>query len=70
LIQGAQVGHGKKGDAVRAAQTLLNKFGASLNVDGNFGPQTVAAVKDFQSGHGLAADGIVGPQTWQALVGY
>ena len=39
----------------------------TLPVDGVFGPQLEAAVKDFQQGAGLAADGIVGPLTWSAL---
>ena len=36
-------------------------------IDGNFGSATESAVKDFQSGNGLSADGIVGPQTWAKL---
>jgi hypothetical protein len=71
LISGAQISSGSSGQAVRAAQTLLaDKYGYGIAVDGTFGPATRNAVKDFQSDHGLDSDGIVGPLTWQALVGY
>ncbi|MFB7231411.1 peptidoglycan-binding protein [Streptomyces fimicarius] len=63
------VREGESGDAVSAAQTALNKHGYGLGVDGQFGPATASAVKDFQSKQGLDADGVIGPQTWQHLVG-
>jgi peptidoglycan hydrolase-like protein with peptidoglycan-binding domain len=50
-----------------------NRNGHTLNVDGIFGAKTTAAVKAFQKGmaaeiRGFPVDGVVGPQTWQALV--
>jgi len=50
-------------------QGNLNILGASppLTVDGNLGPMSVAAIKAFQTAHGLTADGIAGPQTKTAL---
>lgn len=66
IIQAQQ---GKTGQEVRAIQRLLrDKFGYNITVDGIFGPDTANAVKDFQSDHNLAADGIVGPLTWQKLI--
>jgi peptidoglycan hydrolase-like protein with peptidoglycan-binding domain len=63
------VSQGASSDAVRAAQTQLNAYGAGLAVDGQFGPATDAAVRSYQSSHGLAVDGRVGLQTWQSLIG-
>jgi peptidoglycan hydrolase-like protein with peptidoglycan-binding domain len=48
-------------------QTLLNRFGYGLVVDGIIGPKTKAAVRDFQEKKGLVVDGIVGPKTLAAL---
>jgi hypothetical protein len=48
-------------------QTLLNKFGFNLVVDGVKGPLTTNAISQFQATHSLTIDGIVGPITWAAL---
>lgn len=58
---------GATGSYVITLQDDLNQFGYNLVADGNFGPLTRAAVVNFQAQHSLAIDGIVGPQTWQAL---
>jgi len=58
---------GDTGSAVQTLQTRLNVWGATLTVDGDFGPATLAAVKAFQTEQKLTVDGIVGPQTWAAL---
>ena len=60
---------GASGEAVKALQEALNStYSYSIDVDGSFGPATLAAVVDFQALLGLEADGIVGPNTWKALV--
>ena len=41
---------------------------AGLVVDGQFGSETEQAVKTFQTKNGLTVDGIVGKQTWTALI--
>lgn len=43
------------------------KRGTVISVDGNFGKQTTAWVKEFQQRTGLKQDGIVGPATWAKL---
>lgn len=53
---------------VMELQTLLNKHGYSLEVDGLFGVATDEAVRQFQCEHGLQEDGIVGSDTWAALL--
>ncbi len=44
---------------------LQQKLG--IPADGIFGSGTDRAVRSFQTTHGLAADGIVGPNTWAAF---
>jgi peptidoglycan hydrolase-like protein with peptidoglycan-binding domain len=37
-----------------------------IPADGNFGPETEAAIRRLQETHGLHVDGVVGPETWNA----
>ena len=62
--------NGASGEAVRTLQMLLNCNGYSSGItDGDFGPNTEAAVKAFQKSKGLTQDGIVGKATWTAILG-
>ncbi|ACU75102.1 NLP/P60 protein [Catenulispora acidiphila DSM 44928] len=63
------ISYGQKSGCVTELQQLLNKHGAHLAVDGDFGPATRAAVKSYQSSHKLSVDGIVGPKTKASLDG-
>ncbi len=38
-----------------------------VSVDGEFGPQTLAAIRRLQARHGLTADGVAGASTWSVL---
>ena len=64
----------KKGDnnrAVRALQQLLILRGYKLpnyGIDGDFGAETKTVVELFQKDENLTVDGIVGADTWKALV--
>jgi putative chitinase len=61
---------GAEGSAVSSLQTELNQAlgpAGHIPVDGDFGPETRAAVERFQREHGLAVDGVVGPETSAAL---
>jgi hypothetical protein len=61
---------GDQGEEVAAIQTQLNAVGYNVgNADGDFGAMTVKAVKAFQRDHGLEVDGIIGAQTYQAIMG-
>ena len=64
---------GDVGGAVLSMQTLLiHKWAISCGVDGadgDFGPNTDTALRRFQNRVRLAADGICGPASWQALIG-
>ena len=48
-------------------QALKNAGVYSGPVDGNIGPKSKKAIRDFQTQSGLNADGKVGPRTWKKL---
>lgn len=49
-------------------QQLLVSKGYIISIDGKFGPQTLKAVKTFQSANRLVVDGVVGSKTWAKLL--
>lgn len=64
------VRRGSTGDPVAELQSLLAAAGRAPGAaDGIFGRRTEAALIEWQSLNGLAADGICGPATWGALLG-
>ncbi|MGM9977830.1 MAG: GH25 family lysozyme [Clostridium sp.] len=61
---------GAKGNITKLLQRILKAYGiANLKIDGVFGEETKKAVVAYQKLKGLVADGIVGPNTWRALLG-
>jgi hypothetical protein len=62
---------GDRGAAVEDVQQRLLALGYDLGptgVDGVFLGATLAALREFQRAHGISEDGVVGPETWSALV--
>ena len=62
------VRRGDQQHPVKTLQYLLRGRGRNLTVDGIFGPSTDAAVRAFQQQKGLAVNGVVGANTWSALI--
>lgn len=59
---------GCKGADVRWLQVELNNHGYDLLQDGVMGIKTEAAVRDYQSKHGLVVDGLAGQRTIASLI--
>ena len=62
---------GSEGNEVKTLQRLLISLGYSCGksgIDGDFGTATDKAVKKFQTDKGLEVDGVVGKNTWTALL--
>lgn len=72
MVELDELRKGSKGAQVKAVQRLLISMGYSCGrsgVDGDMGTNTVKAVKRYQSENKLVSDGIVGKNTWGALLG-
>jgi peptidoglycan hydrolase-like protein with peptidoglycan-binding domain len=63
-----EVASGQSGRLANTVQFLLGARGYDVIVDGTVDPQTTSAIKAFQTDNGLTADGVVGNQTWPALI--
>jgi hypothetical protein len=67
-----QLQEGDVGQTVKAVQAMLISEGFRCGPwanDGEFGPDTKSAVQRFQRSRGLTQDGIIGPETFRALLG-
>ncbi len=58
---------GNKGKEVSALQSLLNKVGAMLKVDGDYGPGTTAAIRYAQDVAKQAVTGLADARLWDFL---
>lgn len=73
VATGPVLKRGSRGEDVSRLQGMLVAHGFSVVKDGDFGPKTEQAVRQFQAGHKdqngqpLVSDGIVGAKTWWAL---
>ena len=68
--QPAMLRYGAAGEDVRGMQRALERLGYDLGrwgVDGDFGPDTDAALRRFQRDHALTPDGEYGPLTRAAM---
>jgi Putative peptidoglycan binding domain len=66
----ADVNPNSSGDLVVWVQEHLVSAGYPIQVSGDYGYHTLLDVEAFQTSHGLSADGIIGPETWAALLRY
>lgn len=59
---------GDEGQDVVTIQKRLVELKYDVNIDGDFGPSTEAAVRQFQADYGLDVDGVIGPATYRTLM--
>ena len=55
-------------ETVRELQAMLRRHDRDVVIDGLYGRGTEGLVRTFQQACGLRCDGVVGPDTWQALI--
>lgn len=61
---------GDQGQDIASIQGQLNALGYNAgNVDGDFGDATANAIGNFQRDRGLDVDGVIGADTYRALMG-
>lgn len=63
-----EIRQGSAGETVRLAQQRLLAHGYEILVDGDFGGGTDNIVREFQEDRGLMVDGVIGDDTWAALL--
>ena len=71
LLGSRSLKKGSKGSNVKTLQELLNQLNIvtpALELDGDFGSKTEAAVKTFQKKAGIEVDGIYGEESHKALM--
>jgi len=61
---------GDQGDDIATIQAQLNALGYNVgSVDGDFGEATANAIANFQRDRGLETDGVIGSETYRAIMG-
>lgn len=68
IVELPMLQQGDNGQYVSNMQGLLVANGSGIDIDGDFGPMTNAALVEFQGAVGIDADGICGPVTWRHLL--
>ena len=71
MVAVRELSKGSEGTDVKALQALLIHNGCGIGncgIDGDFGADTDAAVRQYQQSHNCEVDGIAGVQTWNKLL--
>lgn len=74
IYPGYSLAEGQSGAEVRRLQNYINQaarthpYIPTVAADGQFGPQTAAAVRAIQQNNGISVTGLVGPVTWDTIV--